>query len=155
MSSSTRTTIMFLAGVMLLAACTGQRFVRGEMPLIGIDSLERSGNTLTVILAVRNINDQTFEISALSFDLLVDDIQLARGDSQMPVTIAARSRERIRIETTGIPAGLEKLEALAGGERRNLPWSMDISLSNERGRSRDAEISGWLHAVPGQPGRFR
>ncbi|NEZ04640.1 LEA type 2 family protein [Wenzhouxiangella sp. XN201] len=141
--------------VCLLAACGNIRDVTGEPPLAGIDGLARQGDELVIELALRNVNDMHMQLSAIEFELDLDAQPLAAGREDLPLRISARGREVIRLRVNGHQAGLNRLEALASGERASLPWSLELTLINQEDRFNRASAQGWLHPAPGQPDRFR
>lgn len=140
----------------LMSACGGQPHrISGHAPLLDIDGLERQDDQLVVILAIRNLNDQTAAFKALNLRLRLDDQLLVETTKTRSFDIPARSRERIRIETTAQASGLSRLDALGSGDPGSLRWELTAVLTDQRGRKRSIDNSGWLHAVPGQPHRFR
>lgn len=156
MQYSIRLLILTVIITALVAGCGGQPHrISGQAPLIDIDGLERQDDRLVITLAVRNLNDQTAEFSALGMRLNLDGEPLATADRDRPFDIPARSRELLRMDTTAEPSGLDRLDALGSGEHRALRWELTADLTDHRGRERNVDNSGWLHAVPGQPNRFR
>lgn len=156
MSNFCRRLVLTIAVSTLLAACgTGPHKVKGEPPIFAIDNLLRKDSVVVVDLGVRNINDRSLEVTSIDLELRLDEKPLASGERTSNVTISARSREVVRLEARGQPAGLALLDELADGRHSGLRWQMDLTLTDERGREETTESNGWLHAVPGQPDRFR
>lgn len=143
--------------VMLLAACGGNaRQVSGEVPLVSLDGLGLSENTLELDIRIRNINDSSLELPTLTLSLTLDGQYVVQGRRLYPsVVIAARGREVIRMETDLNARGRQLLEELARGDRDSLAYQLDLEFEGRRRRQEDPEVRGFLHAVPGQPGRFR
>lgn len=145
-----------LLTLMLLAGCSGNvREVTGQPPQVGIDGLAREASGVVVELALRNVNDEALELTTIGIELSVDERPLTAGDRESPLKISARGREVVRLSLPAEEPALERLDALANGSVASLRWSMDVNLTTDRGRERETRASGWLHAVPGQPGRFR
>ena len=145
-----------LAGLVLIASgCGGVRGISGADPFVHLDSLARDGMNLTVELLVSNLNDQPLHLSGARLQARLDDKTLFMSQWPLDVEIAARGRERIRLEVTGGLAGLEALDELTGGARVSLPYRLDGELFHDRGRSTEVDRRGFLHRVPGQPGRYR
>lgn len=150
-----RTFLLSVALGAALAACAQQGQVRGEPPQFSIDTIARQDTSLLVGVGVRNINDQSIDIAAVDLELRLDETELAKGRATPDVTVNARSREVLRIETRAHDEGLLLLDQLAAGEHTGLRWHMDLVVTDAGGRERQTEASGWLHGVPGQPDRFR
>lgn len=154
---------LFLLGISLvLSACGGgPREVRGELPLITLEGLERQADQIQLQLGLRNVNDRPFYLGEVSLRLSVDGDRLIELMHAPDFEIGARGREVLTLRGQGLIDGLQRLDQLdpqSSPDRealRSLAWQMEISLIDERGRGRDSEVSGFLHPVPGQPGRFR
>lgn len=153
---------ILLACLLALSACgSGTREVRGELPLITLEGLERRADQLSLQLGLRNINDRPLYLGEVSVRLSLAGDELMQGTHTPDFEIEARGREAITVPGRGLAEGLRRLDQFdpeindAQELPRSIAWQMQISLSDERGRSRDTEVSGFLHPVPGQPGRFR
>lgn len=142
----------------LLAACGGQpRQISGELPLIQLDGLSLDEHGVHFDIGIRNINDRSLQLPGLTLRLDLDDRRVAELNQPQPgITIAARGREVMRLETSIDDRGRRLLESLTAGERSNLAYQLELELDGQRRRRLDDTISrGFLHAVPGQAGRFR
>lgn len=141
----------------LLAGCGGpSRQVRGEAPLVDLDGVGLLEERLMLDLALRNVNDTRLEIAALTLFLDFDGERVAElRDSPRSLGIAPRGREVLRIEVPASPESTELLRQLADGERTSLPWQLELNLESGRRQSPTPIARGFLHAVPGQPNRFR
>lgn len=157
-------TCLLLAAVLLLSACgSGTRAVRGELPLVTLDGLERQGEQVSLQLGLRNINDQALELNEVQVRLYIDGQPLLVLTHAPDFAIGPRGREVLRLDGPGQENGLERLDQLDPvtaatrnqSPRRSVGWHMELVLTDQRGRIRETEASGFLHPVPGQPGRFR
>jgi len=70
------------------------------------------------------------------------------------MTIPPRGRDLFEIEVVLDSASQKLLDELAQRNRNNVAWELELVLDPPRARQR-AEATGFLHPVPGQPGRFR
>lgn len=155
--------VVVLAFILLTACASGPRQVRGELPLITLDGLERDGERMTLSVGLRNINDSPFPLTKVEVQLSSGDQRLLSVAHEPDFEISPRGREVLTFQGTGEPDGLRLLDQFdphtAGRDNqqvfRRIEWSMQVQLSDERGRTRTTEASGFLHPVPGQPGRFR
>ncbi len=148
--------LLFIIMSSLLSACGGPRYhVRGEPPRLDIDNLEYHLDSLSITLAIRNVNDRTLEIRALNITMQLDGELLANAEHDGVFDIPARSRELLRMDANPQTAGLNRLEALVDGDPSSMRWELEAVLTDHRGRDRQVEGNGWLHAVPGQEHRFR
>ena len=146
----------FIIITTLLSACGGPRhLIRGEPPRLDIDNIEHHVDRLSITLAIRNLNDRTLEISTLNMTLQLDGELLADAEYDSAFDIPARSRELVRMEATPQAVGLNRLQALADGDPSSMRWEVEAVLTDHRGRDRQVDGNGWLHAVPGQEHRFR
>lgn len=155
--STARSAIGLLMLVALLVACGGQpRQVSGEVPLISLDGLSLSDEVLELDIRFRNVNDSPLQLPALNLSLALDGEQVVEGSHQRPgVVVTARGREVVRLEIALEARGRQLLEELTRGERDSLAYLLDIEIEGRRRRQGETESRGFLHAVPGQPGRFR
>ena len=148
----------------LLAACaSGSRQVSGELPLVTLEGLERQNEQITLLLGLRNINDRTLPLTEVKVELSSGDDQIVTARHQPDFEIGPRGREVFSLRASGEPAGLALLDRFSpgAGERNGreqpgpINWTMQVHLTDDRGRTRTTEARGFLHPVPGQPGRFR
>lgn len=145
-----------LLALALLTACSGNlREVIGEPPQVSLDGLEKHDTSVTVELAIRNVNDDPLLLSRASVELLLDGHPLAAGGRDLALTVSARGREVIRLPLPADPNGLESLQRLADTQAQRLPWTLQARLVLDSGRNRSSNAEGWLYPVPGQPDRFR
>ncbi len=158
--------LRLLAVVLILgisACASGPRTVRGELPLVSVDSLTRQDGQITLLLAFRNVNDRAFPLNEIGVNLLLNGAELVDMVSTPGIEISARSREVLQLQTQALAPGLAVLDQMQHGsgadEEQPLPvnaaWQLELTLTDERGRTRETEASGFLHPVPGRPGRFR
>lgn len=145
-----------LPALLFVAGCSGDlRDVVGEPPLAGIDGVTRDGDRIIVDLALRNVNDRAMELSAVEIQLRLDEKPPAAGRKETMLRISARGREVLAVVLDVEPVLQSRLDALEAGEVPGLPWQMDLVLVGADGKRRETDARGWLHPVPGQPGRFR
>ncbi|QOC21912.1 hypothetical protein IC757_12860 [Wenzhouxiangella sp. AB-CW3] len=155
MSRHRLSTVLILILSLTMGCMGGLPRVSTDTLRVSIDSLERTEDHLVINLALRNLQERELAYKALEIQLELDGTKLAGTRHEMPFELPARSREVIRIETTGSSAGLEHLNKLSEGQRQSLPWTLELGMIGERGPTRSVEYEGWLHAVPGQINRFR
>lgn len=145
-----------LGMLVLVAGCSGNvREVVGEPPQIGIDGLVREASGVVVELALRNVNDEALELAAIEIELTLDELTLAAGSRESPLTVSARGREVVRLSLPANQPVLERLDELSGPGVASLRWQMEVDLTTGGGRKYKTQASGWLHPVPGQPRRYR
>jgi LEA14-like dessication related protein len=140
----------------LTAACAGSLpRINSDMLRVDIDTLEHRNDSVIIDLAMRNLNQKPLQYQALKLELSLDGEPLVSTRHPYPFVLPKRSRELVRVESQAEAAGLERLEALGGGQRPPMQWTMRLSLIDDRGRERPIDYDGWLHVVPGQANRFR
>ncbi|MFU8833119.1 MAG: LEA type 2 family protein [Wenzhouxiangella sp.] len=149
--------IASLLAVMLLAACGGSaRQIKGEAPMIGLDGLTRSNGDLILNVSIRNVNDLRLEVSGLKLWLELDGTPAA--ETWVPpgrLSISPRGREVVRMQATATASAEEQLQRLTNAEQNNLPWRLKVEFDDTHRNGQPREARGFLHAVPGQPNRFR
>lgn len=145
-----------LGMLVLVAGCSGNvREVVGEPPQTGIDGLVREASGVVVELALRNVNDEALELAAIEIELTLDDLTLTSGSRESPLTVSARGREVVRLSLPANEPALERLDDLSDPGVASLRWQLEVDLTTDGGRKHNTRTSGWLHPVPGQPGRYR
>lgn len=141
--------------LLLTAACgTLPGRITGEPPQATIDGIQRSGNTLTVEVGLRNMNDQPIKLSEATIELFLSDTLLARARQATTMEIAARGRDLLRVHASADRAGLAQLDAITG-QGSAAAWRMILTLTDRSGQQQIIENQGWLHPVPGQPDNYR
>lgn len=149
--------VLALALLVCLAGCaSGRGTVSGQLPLVNLDSLELQDQRLLVDLSIRNLNDQRLETPLREASLIIDG-QAAHFESSLPLSlnISARGRENLRLTATADSATQAALAALADERGQSLPYQLTLTFDGRRASRTPVEQSGFLHPVPGQPGRFR
>jgi len=145
-----------LLALLILAGCSGNlRDVVGEPPQADVDGMTREGDRIMVDLALRNVNDEALELAVVDLELRLDETPPATGRKETPLRISARGREVLELALEAGPAARARLDALEAGEAPGLRWQMNLVLVAAGGKRLETETRGWLHPVPGQPGRFR
>jgi len=145
-----------LALVSLTVACAASLpRITSDMLRVDIDTLEHRNGSITMNLAMRNLNDRSLKYQTLDLELKLDGEAFVSVRHHEPFSLPTRSRELVFIEGRAEAVGLERLEALGAGEKRQLRWTMRLTITDDLGRERQVDYDGWLHVVPGQPNRFR
>ena len=122
---------------------------------VNIDALEYRDASVVIDLAMRNLRDRPLHYEYLDLELTLDGEKLVGTRHHEPFTLATRSREIVKVDSSAEAAGLQRLEALGSGDLPAMPWTLQLTLIDDRGREREIEYEGWLHRVPGQENRFR
>ncbi|MFP4207031.1 MAG: hypothetical protein ACLFSC_00105 [Wenzhouxiangella sp.] len=148
--------------VLLVTACgSGAREIRGELPLVRLESLEVDDQHVILAVGLRNINDRSLMLRRLATRVMVEGQLLLDTEAAFQIDISARGREVVRLEATGQAAGLavlaERFGPTTGTDRAlaNAAWTMELTLVDARERQSDSQVQGFLHPVPGRPGQFR
>lgn len=159
-----RTTLLLLVASLLglVSACGGQpRQVSGELPLVQLDGLALVDALVQLDIGIRNVNDRPLELSQVVLLLELDDGPVTqRTPHRFDLNVSARGREVIRLESDIDERGQRLLEELSAGERNSLAYRLELEFDGQRRRQRQRQLDdtiarGFLHPVPGQPGRFR
>ncbi len=148
--------VVVLLALILLSACgPSVRQVKGEPPLVGLDSLIQSNGDLIMNISIRNMNDFRLDVSGVTARFELDSGPTAETrPAAQGLSIAPRGREVVQLRGPASAQVLQQLQSLTAGEQRNLPWRLEILIDDIQ-RRQPTEARGFLHAVPGQPNRFR
>lgn len=143
--------------VVVLAGCAGSPgTVSGQLPLVDLESLEQRGDQLLVDLRIRNLNDQRLESPLRHVRLSLNgEAPVLDQEMVQTLSIAPRGREIIRLTTQANSATDEILNALSEQRGQSLPYQLTLTFEGRRASRSPVEQNGFLHPVPGQPGRFR
>jgi LEA14-like dessication related protein len=138
---------------LMLAACGGQpRKVSGEFPLVNLDGLSLSNGSIGVDIGIRNINDSPLELPAMAFRLMLDGQLVAERNDQAPsISIAARGREVLRLQSDINPSGRQLLEELDRGERSNLAYQLELEFEAAAGNAAIPKPAASCTRSPGSP----
>jgi len=139
-----------LINVAALTACSTVR-VDSVEPGIDLESLTIQPSGLEINLLVENRNDQPILLQATALELSLDDRVILDLTAPLNLQIGPRGRESLVLTTTPKPGGQQALEAI----EQSAAYRMVGRLEFESLRTYRLEQEGFLHPVPGQPGRYR
>jgi len=95
--------MMVFCALVLVTACGGTKLVRGAAPIVRMNELSHTGETISLHLSMRNINGVELDIQSIDFSLSVEDDELftyqgpaetnitANGIGACPIRLKARS----------------------------------------------------------------
>lgn len=142
--------------VLGLCACGSSAIrISGEPPQWEIRTLTRDGQNLSVDFGLRNLNDQPLEMAHLELELRTDGERLVLINQTAGLVVPSRGRESLVVEETAALTGLDRLDRLASGDIRSLPWSLTGEIATAGGRDYRVRAEGYLYRVPGRPDQFR
>lgn len=145
-----------VAATVLLAACgSGPRVITGAAPGVLLESLDTNSGNVRLRLIATNHNDRSMHLHHLRLHAEVDGADLFDREWPLDLDIGARGRERLNLETAALEAGLEKLRTLPESNRMRISYRLRGEATFDRNRVDAIDRSGFLHPVPGRPGRFR
>lgn len=140
--------------LMGLAAC-GPIEVRRAPPGSDLDGITVDGETLILKLLVDNRNDVPLTLSGAQLALTLDGVELEPRDWPMNLEIGPRGREALDLRLPASGAALGLLGELDDGDRTSLRYALEGELLIADGRDARVDRNGFLHPVPGRPGRYR
>lgn len=139
---------------LLLSAC-GSSLVRGEPPYVKVHSLNLDDSVLVLRLGVRNLNDVPIALARVSFDIELDETELARFDGPRDASVIANGSETLRFELEASEPGKALLDSLERGEASSLAYRLEGSIVTVDEETLPLAGEGRLYPVPGRPGQFR
>jgi len=148
---------LVLALALVLMGCSGAPIrISGQPPVIGLDGLAFDDQRMIMTIRLINNNDQPIALGRLGLSLALNDQAAIRSAPRTGrVTIDPRSRELLQFRFALRPELIEDLQALQNGARNNLPWQLDLLEMEGESERILTNQRGFLHAVPGQAGKFR
>jgi len=147
-----------LALVLALSGCSGapNRPVRGEAPLVALDSLSVDDHRLIAGIRLVNLNDRPLEFDELGLKIVFGG-RSSLTVERWPATFAlsARGREVFEVPLEVDLADHPGLVELRNGAIERLSWSLILTHFRGKKSIELARGRGYLHPVPGSPDRFR
>jgi len=140
--------------VILSAAC-GAKIVRGATPIVRMNELSHDGETITLLLSMRNLNGVELTIQHIDFSLSVDDETLFSHSGPADTGIVANGTETWTVELEESESSQELLNSLQRGEIKSLPYSLEGAITSAEDGKLHFEHEGHIYPVPGRPGQFR
>ena len=146
--------IVFFALVMM-TACGGTKLVRGAAPIVRMNELSHTGDSISLHLSMRNINGVELNIQSIDFSLSVEDDELFTYQGPAETNITANGIETWTVEVEESPSSKELLDKLQAGDIKSLPYSLEgVVSAMDEGKLR-FNNEGHIYPVPGKPGHFR
>lgn len=146
--------VLLLSCLVLCASC-GPQQIRGESPFVSISSLTVQGESLSLLVDIRNINDVEMNISSVDLNIRVDDEELLRYQDAISVSIDPSTTEEVSMNQLPVNAAVALLAELESGAVASLPFSLDGQLQTIEDGSLRFKHEGHLYPIPGKPGQYR
>lgn len=143
------------AFVLLTLAGCGPIEVRSAPPGSDLDGLAIDGDELVLRMLLINRNDIPLRVDGIELDITFGNEALDGRSWSLTLDLPPRNREAIELRLPAPSAVLDELQALERGDRGPLAYTLDGRWSLDGSRDGEIERSGYLHPVPGRPGRFR
>lgn len=142
--------ILLLLSIVVLNGC-GPREVRAVPPGVSLESVAVVDRRIEINLLIENRNDHVIVLHTSDVQMAFDDTLLFETVSSGSLDIGPRGRESLRIATEAYGEGLELLQSTETARAYQLRGLLEF----EDLRSYPLNLRGFLHPVPGQPGRYR
>ncbi|NKI34925.1 LEA type 2 family protein [Wenzhouxiangella sp. XN79A] len=148
-------TLLAAVGLLLTLAGCGPVEVRSAPPGSDLDGVRIDGDTLVLRVLVVNRNDVPLALTGAALEVTLGSQTLEPQEWPLALVIGPRSREAVELRLAASDAVLGAFEALQRGERQPLAYELSGRWTSEGSRDGRIQRSGFLHPVPGRPGRFR
>lgn len=145
---------LLILAVMLSAAC-GAKIVRGATPIVRMNELSHDGQTITLLLSMRNLNGVELTIQHIEFSLSVDDKTLFTHSGPANTRIVANGTETWTVDVEESDSSQQILDKLQQGEAMSLPYSLEGTITSAEDGKLRFQQEGHIYPVPGRPGHFR
>jgi hypothetical protein len=147
-------TLLLLALALALAAC-GPVEVRSAPPGSDLDGLRVEGDVLVLRMLIINRNDIPLTVTGAQLELTLGNETLDSRDWPLSLDLGPRNREAVELRLPATESVLRTLDALERGARDPLPYELIGRWTLAQGGDDRIRRNGFLHPVPGRPGRFR
>jgi len=147
--------MMVFCALVLVTACGGTKLVRGASPIVRMNELSHTGETISLHLSMRNINGVELDIQSIDFSLSVEDDELFTYQGPAETNITANGIETWTVEVEESPSSKELLDKLQAGDIKSLPYSLEGSIIAVNDGKLRFSNEGHIYPVPGRPGHFR
>jgi len=141
--------------VIVLSAACGQKIIRGATPIVRMNELSHDGQTISLLLSMRNLNGVVLEMDNIDFSLTVEDNVLFSYNGPVETDIVANGTETWTIEVEESESSEKLLNDLQKGDIKSLPYSLKGLITSVDDGNLRFEHEGHIYPVPGRPGQFR
>ena len=142
--------LLLLLSTVFLIGC-GAREVRSIPPGVSLESVTIIDQRIELNLLIENRNDHVIVLHTSDLRMSFEDTQLFETVWSSTLDIDPRGRESLRITTDADSEGLDLLQ----GTETARAYRLRGLLQFEDLSSYPLNLRGFLHPVPGQPGRYR
>jgi LEA14-like dessication related protein len=149
-----KTIIIFMLVTMICSAC-GPRIIRGRPPFISIASLALQNDQLSAAFNISNQNGEPMEIDGIDIQVVIEEAELTRYNSDFSLTVGANSVEEVLVEQLPDEFTQKLLSSLESGDVNSLPFQLEGQVSTLADGMLRFKNKGYLYPVPGKPGHFR
>jgi len=146
--------MLAIAAIMLTTGC-GSKIIRGAAPIVRMNELSHTGETISLQLSMRNLNGVVLDIQAIDFSLSAEDSELLTYKGPAKTNIAANGTETWTVEVKESQSSKQLLDKLQAGDIISLPYSLKGSIIAADEDKLRFSHTGHLYPVPGRPGHFR
>ena len=146
--------MLVTTALMFMTGC-GTKIIRGAAPIVRLNELSHTGDTIRLQLSMRNLNGIALDVQAIDFSLSVEDSELFTYKGPAENNIVANGTETWTVEVEESQSGKQLLDKLQDGDIMSLPYSLKGSITAaDEGKLRFSH-EGHIYPVPGKPGHFR
>jgi hypothetical protein len=146
--------ILLLSCLVVCVSC-GPQQIRGESPFVSISSLTVQGETLSLLVDIRNINDVEMNINSVDLNIRVNDEELLRYRDAINISIDPSTTEEVGMDELPLNAATTLLAELESGDIASLPFSLEGQLQTIEDGNLNFKHEGHLYPIPGKPGQYR
>jgi outer membrane lipoprotein-sorting protein len=145
---------LIIVAILLSVAC-GAQTVRGVTPIIRMNELSHDGDTIALLLSMRNLNGVELDVQQIDFSLSVESGVLFAYNGPSDTSIVANGTETWNLEVDQSDSSRKLLNQLQSGDIKSLPYSFKGTITSAKDGKMQFEHEGHLYPVPGRPGHFR
>ena len=146
---------LLIVAILLSAACSANKVIRGATPIVRMNELSHDGDSINLLLSMRNLNGVELQVQQIDFSLSVDDKVLFTYNGPADTNIIANGTETWNLEAEESESSQQLLDDLQNGAIKSLQYSFKGAIRSAEDGKLSFEHEGHLYPVPGRPGRFR
>ena len=143
--------IAFLTALLTAVVGCGTPQINSAPPGLSLESVTVVDRQLQINLMIENRNDDSIFLEAVDLQMVLGDTPLFEHASPRTLEIDPRGREALELVLNANYDGLEILNAIETSQVYRLEGKLEFSDI----RDYPVRLRGFLHPVPGQPGRYR
>ncbi|MEM1080605.1 MAG: hypothetical protein AAGH65_03400 [Pseudomonadota bacterium] len=141
---------LILLACIAISAC-GPIKIDSVPPGLALESVSIETSGIELNLLIENRNDSAILVTYAELSLELEGTPIINAQGTVNLDISPRGRESLSITLPPEPGGEQALQRIDRSARYQLMGRLEFQSLDRH----EIEVRGFLHPVPGQPGRYR